>query len=331
MNQKSNQTSWAVGFDLGGTNLRAALVSEHGKVRARYSRNTFAERGPDAVIEEIIDLIKEVLKKGHRKVASIGVAAPGPLDPGTGVIIKSPNLKWTNVPLKKCLEDNLNIPVIVDNDSQMTAFGEKWLGAGRGANNLLCLTLGTGVGGGVIFNGHIFHGETGSAGHIGHHILDPNGPKCGCGAHGCLESYVSAPNIVRRTLDAINTNRRATLIPQYVNGDLKRLTAYHIFQAARDQDPLAMEIFEETGYYIGLTLASIIPILDPKLVIISGQVAQSGDLLLKPIRSHLDRILHLRHPVPVLQAQLGDNGGLIGAAGVAFSRLGECSSRTKGV
>ena len=313
--------AWAVGFDLGGTNLRGALVSTDGQVQSRKSRRTLSHRGPDAVIDDITGIIEEILAEAPSKPVGIGLASPGPLDPEKGVIINSPNLRWTNIPLKDHLDSRLELTTTVDNDSQMTAFGERWQGAGQGADHLLCLTLGTGVGGGVILNGRIYHGETGSAGHVGHYIIDPLGPRCGCGAQGCLEAYASGPNIVRRTREAIEAGR-LTRIPELVEGGLDQLTSLHIYNAARDGDALALDIFQETGHRIAHVLASLIPILDPQVVVISGQVALAGELLLEPVRSRLAAIICLRPPVPVVQGLLGDNGGLVGAAGVVLAQAG---------
>ena len=314
-------TNWAIGFDLGGTNIRAALVSQQGEVRAWLSRPTNSPRGSDAVIQDIIALIKETLAQAPSPVIGVGIAAPGPLDPKDGVIINSPNLKWHNVPLKRMLEDALGLDVTVDNDSQMTAFGERWMGAGRGADHLALLTLGTGVGGGVIFNGRIYHGESGSAGHIGHYILNPDGPPCACGARGCLEALASGPNIVRRAREAIESGRTTSLV-ETVDGDLDNLTSLMIFQAAQQGDALAIETFRDTGRYIGQALASLLPILDPKLVIISGQVALAGDLILEPARQRLAELIRIRPPVAIVQGELGDDGGIIGAAGVIFANAG---------
>ena len=320
--EQPGEIPWAIGFDLGGTNLRVALVSAQGEVRARRSGKTKASRGIEAVIGDIICLIRETLEEADPSpILGIGVASPGPLDPKTGVIHRSPNLGWTKVPLKKRLEESLGIPTIVDNDSQMAAFGERWLGAGQGADHMVCLTLGTGVGGGVILNGQIYHGATGTAGHIGHYVIDPQGPRCGCGARGCLEAYASAPAIVQRTIHAINEGK-GTRIPQLATDKLGRLTSYHIFQAAKEGDPLALDIFRETGHYLALALVSVINILDPQIVIISGQVALAGDLLLQPLRSRVKELAHLRTPVPIVQSKLGDDSGLIGAAGAVFCRAG---------
>ncbi len=317
----TSHTNWAVGFDLGGTNIRAALVSREGEVRVRHSRPTNSPRGSDAVIRDMVALIKETLSQAPSPVVGVGIAAPGPLDPQAGIIINSPNLKWYNVPLKRTLEDALGLAITLDNDSQMTAFGERWMGAGRGADHLALLTLGTGVGGGVIFNGRIYHGESGSAGHIGHFILDPDGPLCGCGARGCLEAFASGPNIVRRAREAIESGRPSSL-GGTVRGDLDSLTSLMIFQAAQQCDALAIETFRDTGRYIGQALAALLPILDPKLVVISGQVALAGDLILEPARQRLAELIRIRPPAPIVQGELGDDGGIIGAAGVIFADAG---------
>ena len=312
---------WAIGFDLGGTNLRAALVSTEGKLKYRISHPTKSNRGQYYVIRDIKNIIKELLAKSPNKVLGVGIGAPGPLDPSTGTIVNSPNLKWQNVPLKTILEKEVGIDVTVDNDSQMTAFGEHWIGAGRGANDLLLLTLGTGVGGGIIVNGSIYHGETGSAGHVGHYILDTEGPICACGARGCLEAYASGPSIVRRTLEAI-LNGHSSILKKIIDQGTLNITPLRIFEAAKNGDILAIDILRDTGSYIGQVLASLIPILDPKLIIFSGQVSLAGEFILNPVRERIAGLLHLRPEVPVIQGTLGDDGGIIGSAGVVFKESG---------
>jgi glucokinase len=308
--------AWAIGFDLGGTNMRCALVSDRGDLASHRTKPTLAHRGHDAVIADIVALIREVLREGDRPVTGVGMASPGPLNPKTGVVLRTPNLRWYNVPLKDKLEQALGLPVTVDNDSQMMAYGEWWKGSAQGYSHVLCLTLGTGVGGGVLINGRIYHGYSGSAGHIGHMIVEPDGARCGCGASGCLEAYASATAIARRARERLG-GRPNSAVAKYCN-DLDKLTSYNVFQAASEGDALALEVFEETGYYLALALASAIPLFDPQVVVISGQAAEAGDFIFKPLRERLDDLLKLRPAVPVVPGALGDDAGIIGAAGVVF-------------
>ncbi len=308
--------AWAIGFDLGGTNMRCGLVTDQGELTVHRSRPTLAGRGADAVIADIIALIREVLQEGAKPVVGIGMASPGPLNPKTGVVLRTPNLRWYNVPLKDKMEQALRLPVTVDNDSQMTAYGEWWKGAAQGHSHVLCLTLGTGVGGGVLINGRIYHGYSGSAGHIGHLIVEPGGVRCGCGALGCLEGYASATAIARRARERLAETQNSA-ITKYCS-DLESLTSYNVYQAACDGDTLAQEVFAEAAHYLAMALTSAIPLLDPQVVLISGQVADAGDFIFKPLREELDRLLKRRPPVPVHPSVLGEDAGVIGPAGVVF-------------
>jgi len=296
--------------------MRCGLVSDQGELLVHRTRPTLAHRGPEAVIADIAALIREVLQEGGRRVAGVGMASPGPLNPKTGVVLRTPNLRWNNVPLKDKLEQALGLPTTVDNDSQMTAYGEWWKGAAQGYSHVLCLTLGTGVGGGVLINGRIYHGYSGSAGHIGHLIVEPGGARCGCGAVGCLEAYASATAIARRARERLAEGRKSVIIR--CAGNLESLTSYNVYQAALDGDTLALEIFAEVGHYLALALTSAIPLFDPQVVVISGQAAEAGDFIFKPLRKRLGELLKLRPAVPVLPSTLGDDAGIIGAAGVVF-------------
>jgi len=312
---------WAIGFDLGGTNLRSGLVSNSGKLMFRESCPTNSARGSDAVIQDMVAIIRDITAQSLSPIVGVGIAAPGPLDPKSGIIINSPNLNWGDLHLKAILEKELETQVTLDNDSQMTAFGERWKGVGIGCDHLVLLTLGTGVGGGVILDGRVYHGESGSAGHIGHYILDPEGPKCGCGASGCLEAYASGPNIVRRAKEAMSRGY-STSLNKLIAEDSVELTPLNIFQAAEQGDTLAIDTLSDTGWYIGQVLASLLPILDPKLIVVSGQVALAGDFILDSARRRMSELLYIRPPVPIVQGALGDDGGIIGSAGAVFLDAG---------
>jgi len=311
-------TRYAVGMDIGGTNVRAALVSSNGQIVKREQRETMPERGFDTVFTEIVQMLGNMASAADAgKVVGIGIGAPGPLDPKEGVIIQTHNLGWKGVPLKELVQERIPLPVYLDGDSNLAAFGEKWLGVAQGVNNFVCLTLGTGVGGALILNGRIYHGATGTAGHIGHYIINPDGPECGCGGRGHLEAYASARAIVRRTIEAIKAGQKS-LIPDLVEGDLSKLTSLLVFKAAKAGDELALRIFRETGFYIGLVITSLINIVNPELVVIGGQVAEAGDLLFAPIREYVAKTVSLVPPPQIVPAMLGSDAGTVGAAGMVF-------------
>jgi glucokinase len=317
-----SDTGYAVGMDIGGTNIRTALVSAKGQIIKREQRETISGRGFDGVFTEIVRMLSNMTSAADApKVVGIGIGAPGPLEPKEGVIIQAHHLGWKNVPLKELVQKRLRLPVYIDGDSNLAAFGEKWLGAARGINNFVCLTLGTGVGGALILNGRIYHGATGAAGHIGHYIVNPDGPECGCGGRGHLEAYASSRAIVRRTIEAIKAGQKS-LIPDLVGGDLSKLTSLLVFKAAKSGDELALSIFRETGFYIGLVITSLINIVNPELVVIGGEVAEAGDLLFAPIREHVAKMASLVSPPPIVPAMLGSDAGAVGGAGMVLAEEG---------
>ncbi|MEW6097525.1 MAG: ROK family glucokinase [bacterium] len=310
--------NYVIAVDLGGTNIRVALVDQNGKIIEKKDTRTKVSEGHKVVIQQMKELIWEVIRKTKldiQQICGIGIGSPGPLNTKTGVIIDTPNLGWKNVGLKDAIQQEFHLPTYVDNDANLAALGEYWLGAGKEVENLICLTLGTGIGGGIILNGEVFHGAGDVAGELGHVIVDPNGLKCGCGNHGCMEAYASGPGIVKRTIFAIKEGRK-TLINELTSGDLEKITPLVVYQAALKQDELANYIIKETGRYLGIGIISIVNVLNPQLVIIGGRVAQMGNLLLKYIKEEVIKRAYLEpcKQISIVLAQLGDDAGIIGAA-----------------
>jgi len=308
---------YVIAVDLGGTNIRVALVDLNGKIIEKKDTLTKTSQGYEIVIQQMKTLIWEVIRKTNtdiHQIWGIGIGSPGPLNTKTGVIIDTPNLGWKNVALKEAIEQEFHLPTYVDNDGNLAALGESWLGAGKGIENLVCLTLGTGIGGGIILDGKIFHGTNDSAGELGHVIVEPNGLKCGCGNHGCMEAYASGPSIVRRTILAIKEKGK-TLINELVGGNLDKISPFIVYQAALKQDELANYIIKETGRYLGIGIISIVNVLNPQLVIIGGRVAQMGNLLLNFIKEEVAKRAYLEpcKQISIVLAQLGDDAGIIGA------------------
>jgi len=252
-------------------------------------------------------------------VSGIGLGAPGFLFLQAGLIHSSPNLPTAReTPVVSLLQRLTGLPVFLENDANAAAIGEHWVGAGQGARNLLCVTLGTGVGSGFILNHAIWHGSNDLAGELGHTVLVPDGLPCKCGRRGCLEAYVSATGIVTRAEAALREGRNSSL--GVVNKPDNPLTARAVYEHAERGDRLAREIFAETGRYLGIALANVLNLLDLEMIIIGGRVAQAGDLLL---RSAIDEVnkMALRaayHPIRILQARLGDHAGVTGAAKTVF-------------
>ncbi len=306
-----------LGVDLGGTSITVGLVDEAGKVLDWINFPTLAERGHQPIIQEIAQRAKELCRKeaGHYEmVAGVGVGSPGPLDLKTGTVIFTPNLKWKNVPLRDMLSALLDKPVVVDGDAVAATYGEWWAGAGQPYRDMVGITLGTGVGGGIVLDGRVHHGFLGVGGHLGHMIIVTNGRPCTCGANGCLEAYASATAIVDRSREAL-CRHPASILRRSEGG----LTSKMIFEAAQRGDQFAQRIFDETGFFLAVGINNLLNILNPEAVIILGSVAKAGDTLFRPLKTHLKSIAfpHVFEETRILRGTLDQFSGVIGAAGLA--------------
>jgi len=304
-----------IGVDLGGTNIKAGAVRADGKVLVRHSLPTEASKGPEAVADRIADAIRlciEGVEGGAEATAGVGVGTPGPLDLKEGVVLFAPNLPgWRDIPLKRMVQERVGLPCIVENDANAAALGEQWMGAGHGAGSLVLFTLGTGIGGGIVLGGKVWHGFAGVAAEIGHMSINPDGPQCNCGNRGCIEAYASATGMVRRMREAIAAGADSRLAAR-----AGELTARDIYEAAVAGDEAARENMEKTGFYLGVAIANIMHILNPEVVVLSGGVTGAGDMLLEPIRRTVaERALEAaRQGVRVCFSELGGDAGVIGAA-----------------
>lgn len=307
---------YLIGVDLGGTNLKVALLDLKGNIREKVS--VLTKEGKQAVLRQIVETVEGLRKKAKVKKSAIlglGMGTPGLVDSIRGIVRGFTNVKgWRNVGLKEYIEKNMKFPAYVDNDVNLMALGELLCGAGRGMKNMVCLTLGTGVGGGIIIQGELYRGSTLSAGEIGHIPVNADGPRCGCGSYGCLERYVGNAYIVDKAVKAIAGGRRS-LIKKLAGGDLTTITPRIISQAARQGDGLAKEIWEETGRYIGIALSGVVNFLNPEMIVIGGGVAQAGKILFEPIRKTVkERAMRIpAGKVKIVPAKLGEDAGLIGA------------------
>ena len=310
-----------IGGDLGGTTLTAAAVDvASGQVTGQHQVPTLAKKGHDAVMARMVDLIQTVTADtglGQGDIGGVGIGAPGVLDLERGRTLFLPNLPdtWRNGPLKTTIEAAVGLPTCLLNDVRCFTLGEKTFGAGRDAETMVCLAIGTGIGGGIVINGQLHLGLGGTAGEVGHQIVDPHGPPCGCGSRGCMEAFASGPAITAMALKAI-TQGRTTSIAELVSYDLNKVTPEVVCQAAQAGDPIARDIYEHAGFYIGIGVANLIAILSPQMVVIGGGVAQAGALLFDPIRRTARERVHVTpiEQVQIVPAQLGTDGGLIGAA-----------------
>ena len=320
---------WIVGVDIGGTNLSVGLVPwEGGEPLALRRVPTLAAGGGEAVVGRVVELIRssmaEVLGSTGapaEAVAGVGIGSPGPLDRRTGVVITTPNLGWKNFPLRELVTDRIHLPATLDNDANCATYGEWWLGAGQGVDTLVGMTLGTGIGGGIILDGEIFHGVSDAAAEIGHMTINFAGRRCKCGNYGCLEAYASGPNIAARAVEGIEAGA-VSMLPGMVDGDLDALTAAHVSEAALAGDPYAHEVILETAKLLGVGVANIINALNPGAVVIAGGVTRAGDLLFEPIRAEVRRraFRPASEACRILAADLPETAGVIGAAGV-FKRV----------
>jgi glucokinase len=319
------QKKLAIGIDIGGTNIRTALVDSSGAVVGIRTQPTHAEREITEIMGDIaqgIGMLMSTHTVPRETVRGIGLGAPGFLSLRAGVIHNSPNLPTAReAPVVSLVQRLTGLPVFLENDANAAAIGEHWVGAGQGARNLLCVTLGTGVGSGFILNHAIWHGSNDLAGELGHTVLVPDGLPCTCGRKGCLEAYVSATGIVNRTASALREGRDSSL--DVFNKPGHPLTSQAVYEHAERGDRLARDIFEETGRYLGIALANVLNLLDLETIIIGGRVARAGDMLLQPTIHEVSKMA-LRaayYPVHILQARHGDRAGVIGAAKTVFNRV----------
>ncbi len=318
---------WILGVDLGGTNIVVGVLpmdGGDGGLAALRTVPTEAQRGAKFVVDRILSLIAEVREEIVSKYggaqddfAGIGVGSPGPLDRDTGTVINTPNLGWRNFPLRDLISNGAGLPATLDNDANCATYGEWWLGAGRNVDTLVGLTLGTGIGGGIVLNGEIFHGVSDAAGEIGHTTIDSTGRKCKCGNYGCLEAYASGPAIALRAVEGIEAGAES-LLPALVNGRLEDVTAATVYEAVVLGDPYANEVMRDTAKFLGAGVANIINILNPEMVVVAGGVTRAGDHLFVPLRAEVRRrsFKSAEEACQIVSGKLPGLAGVIGAAGV---------------
>ena len=310
---------YTVGIDIGGTKVLGGVVDETGALIKRARRDTPAEGGV-ALTQAIADVALELMKDSE--IESVGVSVAAFISADRKTILATPNIKdWNGVNLDYELTSRIGLPVVIENDANSAAWGEFKFGAGRGKENILMLTVGTGIGGGIVLNSNLLRGSFGIAAEIGHLRIVPNGLLCGCGAYGCFEQYGSGTALLRHAREAIQAHPdRASSILNRGDGSIEGVKGSAITEAARDGDELALSIFEITGDYLGAGIASLAVILDPEAVVIGGGVIDAGDILLNPIRTGMEKYMPFagKHPHPqIIGAQLGNEAGLVGVADLA--------------
>ncbi len=313
--------SLTVGVDVGGTKISAGVLDEHGEIVAR-DRTESPATDASEIVRTIGQLVRSLTT--GREVEAVGVCAAGFVDKERAKVVFAPNLAWRDEPLKARLQDELGLPVVVENDANAAAWGEFTFGAGEDVENLLLLTIGTGVGGGVVLDGELVRGGFGMGGEVGHIQMVPDGVLCGCGNLGCLESYGSGNALVRMTHEAaLAEPDGARALIEEAGGAVSAINGPMISRAAADGDPFAVARLAELGDWIGQGIATLTAVLDPNVVVIGGGVSEAGALLLDPVRASFERHLTGRGHRPVLeirQAQLGNTGGIVGVADLARRR-----------
>lgn len=309
-----------IGCDLGGTNLKAAIVdTSKGKVIRSISQPTQAREGHDAVMGRMAALFLRLLEEeglSKEDIGGVGIGVPGLLDLDKGTTLFLPNLQgtWPDVPLKATIEAKTGIQTYILNDVRSITLGEWTFGAGKGFDTVAVFAIGTGIGGGLVINGRLHMGIGGTGGELGHMIIDFNGPQCGCGNYGCLETYASGPAIASMGIKAV-VQGLTTMLSDLCKGDLNKITPELITLAAQKGDKIANEIMQKAGFYMGVAAGNICAAIGPRRIIVAGGVSNAGDLILKPMRHALKRITIMPvEQVSVVPAKLGDDAGVIGAA-----------------
>jgi glucokinase len=308
---------FVLGIDIGGTNLVVGSVAEDGsRIVAVASEATHAEAGAKDVLERLVNLADRAIATTRKdvpgaEILGVGVGAPGPLDTKRGIVLLTPNLGWVNLPLRQIIHDRIGLPAALDNDANCAVLGEWWVGAARGARHAIGITIGTGIGGGLILDGKLYHGASDVAGEIGHTTIDTEGRRCKCGNYGCLEAYASGPNIALRAVEEIEAGAVSRL-PTLVGGDLSKITAQTVYQAAQDGDELALEVVNDTARFLGVGIGNLLNVFNPEVVVVCGGVTLAGDHLFVPLRRETAR----RAFKPAVAACRIVPGELAGTAGV---------------
>ncbi|MDP3791649.1 MAG: ROK family protein [Candidatus Omnitrophota bacterium] len=316
-----------IGIDIGGTNIRLALMDRSARLKAKRIFSTASFKGKDALVDKLVEEIKLLTKEysvTKKELIGIGIGAPGAVDIRTGTVHYLTNIpNWREVALGDILKKRLGVPVFVDNDVNVMALGELRFGAGRGAKNMLCITLGTGVGGGLILDNSLYRGSSYAAGEFGHVPIGIDGPKCNCGGRACVEAYVGNRYIIKDVEARIKKGEK-TLIKKLVGGELSKITPETIDEAARKGDRFARQVWIDAGNKVGIGLAGVVNLLNIEKIVIGGGVAEAGKILFDSIKRTIsERAMKLpAKTVKVVKAKLGYDAGVIGAATLVLYERG---------
>lgn len=309
-----------IGIDLGGTNIAGGLVTQEGKILIKKSIPTGCGRSAGEIVKDMADLAVRLAEEGGiswEEVSSVGIGVPGTANKETGVVEFANNLGFYDEPVVKMLQEHLpGKNILFDNDANAAAWGEYVAGSGKGTKNMIAVTLGTGVGGGIILNGELYEGVNYAAGELGHFVIDFNGKECNCGRRGCYEAYASATALIEQTKEAMKKKPSCALW-KIVGGDLERTEGKTVFDGIAMGDEVANQIFERYIRYVGVGLVDLINIFQPELICIGGGISKAGEMLLAPLRSIIERESYTRtakHQTKLVIASLDNDAGIIGAA-----------------
>jgi len=325
-----NPEPLSLGIDLGGTKILTAVATAQGRMLSRDHSVTPATKGQEAVVQSILESIGRALEQAGiaaPQLNAIGVGAPGLSNPETGILFTSPNLPgWRDVPLRDIIEKELGKKAFLINDANAAALGELYFGAAKGAHHFIYITISTGIGGGIIVDGEVYTGSIGTAGEVGHMTIDDDGPPCNCGNRGCWETLASGTAMAREARKQIKEGARTSILG-YAEGDVEKVTAQVIHNAAKEGDSLAKELITRTGYYVGVGLANLVNIFNPELIVIGGGLSNIGDMLLEPAyevageRAFKESYRTVRFAL----AKLGRDSGVLGAAAFALQEMKKVS------
>lgn len=307
-----------IGVDLGGTNIAVGIVTEEGKLLSKKSIPTFRQRNYKEILKDMGELCLNVIKEEGiklKEVHSVGVGSPGTPDPENGILVYANNLNFKDVPIRTELQKYINVPIYLENDANCAALGEAVAGAAKDFKNSVTVTLGTGVGGGIVIDGKIFSGSFYGGAEIGHHVIVVDGEQCTCGRRGCWEAYASASALIRDARIAAAKYPESQVF-KLVNGDIRLINAKIPFDAAQQGDKVGQELVDNYIKYLGMGIANMHNILQPEVVVIGGGVCAQGDNLLNPLREILQNEVYGNEPVKTQLriAKLGNDAGIIGAA-----------------
>jgi len=303
--------------DVGGTNIRVGVVDAEGSIAARGEVSTPPNGSPEMIASALAELSNHLTGENSIAVSSFGLAIPGVIDFSSGHVSRSPNLPQLNrVEFGRVVEEATGLPVVLENDATAAAIGEHWLGAARGFSNAICITLGTGIGGGLIINGSPFAGADGTAGEVGHICVEPEGHPCGCGSRGCVEQYASATAIVRIANEGLDGGTASKL------GDKPSFSSKDVFESALDGDAFALTVFGVAGRYLGIACADLVNVLNPEVIVFTGGLSASMRVLMGPMLDEMKKRAYQQpaERVKLVRGELGDDAGILGAAKQAFAK-----------